>query len=506
MIKTNLIIPMAGVGKRFIDANYITNKSLLKVNKFNTVLEKIFQNFNKKNTDIYLIISNKKFASKVKSLFKDYNIKIITINKHKKGPLNSIYLARNALFECLQFESNIFISYSDINWKWDFEKVLNYIKKKDSVVFSHKGYHPHLEVNSNCDFLMNRKNLIIKLKKKKVIGNDYKKNLLAVGCYYFKKFSQIDDYLDNFRFNSVKEEYYLIDLLKIYLKEKIKIYHYNIKKFVHLGTPEQYEDYLNWYNFFLKEKINKKIKNNYLLDNSSVVMLAGGKGSRIKDISSNKILIKLNRLFLYKKIFQKFNVKNKILVINNNNLKKYINHRNLRFIKISKTKSMLETLLKIKNKLINYNNFFLTSCDCIPYFKENDFKKIYNKKNIDLIFFGFKFTNLQKSLSNSHSLLLTKKNNVFDIKVKNKYISNTKGHAGYFWIRDGSIFNFLDLFVKTSQFKSLKREVIIDDFFKYLINKRLINSSYVDTEYYIHLGSSQEFNEYRYWNKYFGNR
>ena len=83
-------------------------------------------------------------------------------------------------------------------------------------MFSHKGYHPHLEVNSNCDFLMNRKNLIIKLKKKKVIGNDYKKNLLAVGCYYFKKFSQIDDYLDNFKFNSVKEEYYLIDLL-IYL-------------------------------------------------------------------------------------------------------------------------------------------------------------------------------------------------------------------------------------------------------------------------------------------------
>ena len=54
-----------------------------------------------------------------------------------------------------------------------------------------------------------------------------------------------------------KGELYLVSLIKHYLKSKIKIYPYKIKKFVHLGTPEQYSDFINWKNI-IKSK-NKKI-------------------------------------------------------------------------------------------------------------------------------------------------------------------------------------------------------------------------------------------------------
>ena len=127
---------MAGIGKRFIDANYKINKSLLKVENNTTILEKIFRNFNDHNTFIYLILSNKKLANKIRLKFKKYKIKIIIIKKHNKGPLNSIFLARNILSKFLKFESNIFVSYSDINWKWNFKKSFKFYKKR-KLLFSH---------------------------------------------------------------------------------------------------------------------------------------------------------------------------------------------------------------------------------------------------------------------------------------------------------------------------------------------------------------------------------
>ena len=53
----NLIIPMAGTGKRFLDKNYKTYKTLLKVDKSNTVYDKIISNFNNEKLRVILIIN-----------------------------------------------------------------------------------------------------------------------------------------------------------------------------------------------------------------------------------------------------------------------------------------------------------------------------------------------------------------------------------------------------------------------------------------------------------------
>ena len=57
----NLIIPMAGIGKRFLDKNYKTYKTLLKVDRFNTVYDKIISNFNYKKLRIILILNTEIF-------------------------------------------------------------------------------------------------------------------------------------------------------------------------------------------------------------------------------------------------------------------------------------------------------------------------------------------------------------------------------------------------------------------------------------------------------------
>jgi len=163
---------------------------------------------------------------------------------------------------------------------------------------------------------------------------------------------------------------------------------------------------------------------------------------------------------------------------------------------------MFQTILESSKLLNNYKKYVLTSCDCHGEFDLNKFSKI-TKKNIDLCMFGFNFSNLQKNLNNAHTQLIFKNNMVSDLRVKSKYDNNLLGHAGFFWINSNKVFSYLDNFLKSKYYKSLNREIIIDDYFKFIIKNKLIKASILKLKNYVHIGSLVEYQEYTYWQKYF---
>ena len=164
----NLIIPMAGAGKRFISKNYKTYKTLLNVDNNITVYDRIISNFKTKNICI-IVILNKNIYSKFKHKFNKKNVKLIFIESHNSGPLYTLLKASFELNRIIKKDESFFVSYGDINWKWNLKKVLKFIKDKDACVFTHKGFHPHLEVNSKSDICKIKKNNVIKILQKKKI-------------------------------------------------------------------------------------------------------------------------------------------------------------------------------------------------------------------------------------------------------------------------------------------------------------------------------------------------
>lgn len=161
-----LIIPSGGLGKRFVENGYKTYKPFLKVSKRKRVIDNIIENFPKKNTHIIIIGNEKRFDSIILNL-KIKNVTFIKIKDHKYGPIYSLYLARESIKKIVK-NQNFFISYSDVNWKWDFKIVKKFIRNKDIVIFSHKGFHPHLETDSKSDFFLNnKKDIVTRVSEKK---------------------------------------------------------------------------------------------------------------------------------------------------------------------------------------------------------------------------------------------------------------------------------------------------------------------------------------------------
>ena len=282
-MKQFLIIPLGGLGKRFSRVGYKTYKPFLKTSNKSRIIDNIADNFPKNNTHIIILGNHKKF-NKITSSFKKKDTTFIKIENHDSGPLYSIFLAKEKLKKIIK-NNNFFVSYSDINWNWDYQTVKKNIQKKNIVIVSHHGFHPHLEIDEKSDFfLCNKKDEVNKVSEKKIIKDDYKKNFLATGCYYFRNFEYFDLFFETSSFEKFlkKKELYLINLIDFCIRKGIKVNHFLINDFVHLGTPSQYENYITWRKI-LKEDFKKSINTNF-----QSVMLMGGKGERVKNLNVKK--------------------------------------------------------------------------------------------------------------------------------------------------------------------------------------------------------------------------
>ena len=494
-MKQFLIIPLGGLGKRFKEAGYKTYKPFLKISKKTRIIDNIINNF-PKNTHLIIIGNEKKFKSILLNI-KRKNTTFIKIKNHNSGPIFSLFLAKNKIKKIVK-DNKFFISYSDINWNWNYKIIKKFVITKKIAVFGHKGFHPHLEVDKKSDFFKsNYKKELIKVSEKKPISRDYKKDNLAIGCYYFNKFKYIEKFFNskNFNKNFLKKEIYIINLLDFCLNNKIKINFFNLEKFVHLGVPSQYEDFLNWKNI-LNKNFEKKLNLNYYS-----VMLMSGQGKRVKNLKEKKPFLKIGNKKIYEYIFRKFGSKKNFIITNNayaNSIKK-----GYQIFKIEKTKSMLQTIEKSLNFFKNKKNFFILSCDCFADFESIKFKKFIKLKDPEVVIFTFKISKLQKLLSNSHTTIELNKNRIKSINVK-KFIntSNELGHAGFFWVKNHNVFKYLqDFYRKTN----ISRENLLDDYFKFLFDKNLCKIKHFNLKEYVHIGSIKEYDELKYWEKYFKN-
>ena len=498
-MKKFLVIPMGGVGQRFINKGYKIYKPFLPVDSNQTVFKNIINNFSSNKTET-IIIGNKNTIKKKYLKLLPKKIQFIEIKNHKKGPLFSIYLAYERLNKIIKNHS-LFICYSDINWKWNYNKTLKKLKKKNAVIFTHKGFHPHLELDNKSDFCIENNISVIKsIKQKKPHTLDYKKELLAIGCYYFRNIKLIKNCFKSINFfknNKFKGEFYLVSLIKTLLKMNIVINYENVKSFVHLGTPDQYEDFIYWKRIF--EKKNSKTLRLAKYPN---IMLIGGKGTRVRELGYRKPFLPINNIEIFKFIFRKFGTREKI-IITNHEFKNLFSNSEYFIHLIKKTNSMFSTVCNSEKFIEKFKFFFLLSCDCFGEINKKEFNILLKNQNPDLVLFGYKFTRLQKNLTNSHTELKVNKNKILRINVKSNYRNSTSGLAGFFWIKDKNVFRYFKEFKKKLKPKNRKRELIIDDYFNYLHKNNLVKISYYNLKNYVHIGSVSEYREYNYWEKYF---
>lgn len=225
----NILIPMAGAGKRFADAGYTFPKPLIEINN-KPMIQWVVDCINIKANFIFLILKEHQEKYNISSVLKILrpNCKIIEINELTEGAACTTLLAE----KFINNDNPLIIANSDQFIRWNSSNVMYNLttKKYDGAILTFKSIHPKWSyVKSDND------NIISKVAEKKVISNR-----ATVGVYYWKKGSDYVKYANqmidqNIRVNN---EFYVCPVYNEALKDKKKVKAVDVDEMIGLGTPE----------------------------------------------------------------------------------------------------------------------------------------------------------------------------------------------------------------------------------------------------------------------------
>ena len=233
-----IVIPMAGRGKRFAEQGYSKPKPLIEVNG-KPMIHLVIENLNidaqyyficqKEHCEKY---SLEKFLRTAKS---DCNI--IYIDKITDGPASTVLLAK----KFINNDDELIIANSDQFVEWNSDAFLSYLRGKnaDGGILTFEAY------DDKWSFVkINDSGFVTEVAEKKLISN-----IATVGIYYYKKgkfFVEASEQMmrKNIRVNN---EFYVAPAYNEMIQNRKKICIFNIQKMYGLGTPEDLNLYLKNY-------------------------------------------------------------------------------------------------------------------------------------------------------------------------------------------------------------------------------------------------------------------
>jgi hypothetical protein len=244
MKKINILIPMAGNGKRFLDAGHNLPKFLIDIFG-KPMIENVVNSLNLDGNYIYIV---------QKKHYNQYNLEpllnsitpgceIIQLDEKTDGAARTTLYAENIINN----DNPLIIFNSDQIIEWDSKSFENFIDRDlDGVVITFKAEGPKWSYVKINDL-----GLIDEVAEKIQISND-----ATAGVYYWSKGS---DYVTSAKQMiekniKVNDEFYVAPVYNEAILNNKKIYAFPLKKMWAVGTPEDLEIYISKQKEYYMEK------------------------------------------------------------------------------------------------------------------------------------------------------------------------------------------------------------------------------------------------------------
>jgi NDP-sugar pyrophosphorylase family protein len=295
---------MTGVGQRFIDAGFERLKPLIETG-IGTMIQNVLNGFPSIEAPICIIneVGKDKELLKSELLRIRPKARIVEIPPHKNGPSFAIWEAR----EHIDLELPVVVSYCDFAGIWSEKEFLERVSLSDGLIQTYTGFHPHMIRNDRFAYVKkDTADNVIGIQEKLPYTNCPMSEEASSGIYGFKSgevlIQAIRSQLDN-NF-SLNGEFYTSLTYRPLIEQKKEVKTIQMQYFFQWGTPEDLRDF----NFWVRMS-QRQLPSGISANDSSVVILAAGSGSRVAKLARvEKPFISVfgNPLWLYSaSIFQK---------------------------------------------------------------------------------------------------------------------------------------------------------------------------------------------------------
>ncbi len=249
-----ILIPMAGIGKRYKKENFKTIKPLILVDH-ETIFEKSIKFLPKCKKKIVILkkdIFLKNFV--ISKIFQKKKINYFLLDKNTKGQSDTIFKIKNKIEQ----NKNVLIHSCDYILKYSSKKFNQIAKNSDVVVFVYKlksRIVKNYESFAYCKVL-HKKNKIIKINEKKVISSKPWEDYMAIGTFWFKNmklFAKSHELAEK-KNKKIDGEYYIANNINNLIALNYKVSFFEVDEWINLGDFFDFNQYIYWKNFFHKKK------------------------------------------------------------------------------------------------------------------------------------------------------------------------------------------------------------------------------------------------------------
>jgi bifunctional N-acetylglucosamine-1-phosphate-uridyltransferase/glucosamine-1-phosphate-acetyltransferase GlmU-like protein len=519
MIDNNiqLIIPMSGIGKRFIDAGYEKTKSLIDVDGY-PIIKHVVDLFPGVKDVIFICNDIHLKQTNMRKILNDIspNCRIFEVVNNTKGPINAIH----QIFDFIDDNKQTIVSYCDYGTYWNFENFISYVNEKnlDGAIPCYTGFHPHMLGSDNYAFCKENNMELIQIKEKEPFTDNKMNEYASNGTYYFKSGNLLKEYsqkLIDLDIN-INGEYYVSLLYNLLVNDGLKVGIFEIENMLQWGTPYDLENYKGWSKYFSNINLPQiKIKNP---PNTTLILPMAGKGSRFTEEGYDlpKPLLDVDGLPM---ILQAVDClpesDNNVFICLQDHIddfgidKTLKNHfLNTEVISINETTEgqACTCEIGIEETNINLENpILISACDNGVFYDRKKYLELLNDKSIDVIVWTFRNNQASKTNPNAYAWLDVDENdNIKHVSCKKFIYENpltTHAIIGTMFFRKGTYF-MEGLQKNYNENIRTNGEFYVDDVLNQNIKDGL-NVKVFEVENYICWGTPNDYKTYNYWNKYF---
>ncbi|MBO8240543.1 NTP transferase domain-containing protein [Prochlorococcus marinus XMU1412] len=515
-MKFQLVIPMSGIGLRFINEGYKVPKPLIEVNG-KPIINHVFNIF--KNIESVVFICNEDHLADKKlnmmMTLKEIhpNSNVVSIKPHKKGPVFAVLQA----LDFINPKMPTIVNYCDFFCLFNEKSFIEMIKKEnpDGCIFTYTGFHPHMISSTNYAYVSKLKNSVKDIQEKKPFTNEPMNEEASSGSYYFKSGLIMKNYFKKTLASNleIKGEYYVSMVYKIMLNEGKKVNTFLIDHFMQWGTPSDLKEYL-WYSDLFKSLINNQNSfRPYQIGTILMPMAGEGKRFKIKGFTLPKPLIEVSGKNMFQQALNDLPVMDSYhLVIKNNQLS---NFRNLELIKENKknninllvldkpTKGQADTCLQAIENLSLNTPLTISACDMGIIFDYKNFKNLMDNDNVDIIVWGCRGYPGAIKNPQMYGWIIEEKNIIKKIIVK----KNTKNPQDDPCVIGTFTFKKPEFFSKAAQILIEKKHTVNNEYYvDSCINEAIglgLNVVFMEVQFFLCWGTPNDLHTYKYWQECF---
>jgi len=511
-----LIIPMSGLGNRFLDAGYKIPKPLLEIDG-HPMIKHVVDLF--PNVDDVVFICNEEHIKNTNMM--EILLSIVPTCKifkiaTAKGPVDAV----SKVFDYIKDNEEVIVSYCDYGTYWNFKKFQEEVRNGsfDGAIACYTGFHPHMLGTDNYAFCKEVNNELLEIREKQPFTDNRMAEFASNGTYFFKKGKFIKKYfkkLMDLNIN-VAGEFYVSMVYNLMIKDKLKVLVHEIENMLQWGTPYDYEIYNGWSEYF-----SNIIKTSPIIGNppeTTLILPMAGKGQRYYNRGYNvpKPLLDVNGLPM---VIQAVNclprTTNNVFICLNEHIenfdlqekieKHFPNNKLITIDKVTEGQACTCEIGVNQSKMDLEKPILISACDNGVYYDAQEYLDLVHDDSIDIIVWTFRNNQTSKVNPDMYAWLdVDENNNIQNVSNKNFIYDNPlKTHAiiGTMFFRKAKYFTE-GLQKNYKENIRTNGEFYVDDVLNQNIKDGLVIKVF-EVKNYICWGTPDDYKTYIYWRDFF---